>query len=731
MAAEALNTPDVYGFLDALGVEIKRSNGAWVRIACVQQEAHDDGDDSTASMDVNMESGGFNCHGCGITGNAATLAWLLGVNKADARRFVSTYGFKGVVTPTGSKRLPRQAPIQNSREPGDTADEPTMEKYRRQLRAAKATYDYHDESGRIIARKLRFEFTDNQSKKRKKSFAWWSPHPTERGEWRPGFGSNKPLLYNLPEVLAAKEAGTIVIVEGEKDADRLNSLDLPANVIGTTPPSGGSAAGKDEKWGEAHIEALTGARSVSIVADSDPIGLAHAHRIAASLRDVGVEVKLFQPAEGSDLSDHLDAGKTLGELIPVMPQAPAADEPVSEADDDNDELAATPAEVHEATDEDRQIVREQTGQLIDDVQAFLRRLVVVTDQEIVAVALWVLHTHAFRAYRITPYLEIFSPEKRCGKSTLMKCLSRLTWNAQKADNMSAAVMYRIVAEFKPTLLLDEADASFSGKSQHSEYAQAVRGILNSGYEEDGCVMRMTGKNHDVVGSFSTFCPKAIAGIQRLPETLQDRSISIELKRKRPNEDAEAWDQDIHPAQAQAIHDRLVTWGVHATPVLRTIRPEREETFNDRANDIWGPLFAVAIVAEGDWPEKARSAALLLSQQEEQIGFGIETLLAIQELFEEGGDELDRLTSTEIIAGLRRNKEGPWGSWWDERANNNLGGPTQKAPRSLATGLLRHQARQAPLSRPRWNAPGIPPNRLHRSLDALPHVREHAGYKRMA
>src|SRR4051812_49994641 len=39
-------------------------------------------------------------------------------------------------------------------------------------------------------------------------------------------------------------------------------------------------------------------------------------------------------------------------------------------------------------------------------------------------------------------------------------------------------------------------------------------------------------------SFSTWCPKAIAAIGRLPETLADRCIVITMQRKRPGEKCE-------------------------------------------------------------------------------------------------------------------------------------------------------------------------------------------------
>ncbi len=48
--------------------------------------------------------------------------------------------------------------------------------------------------------------------------------------------------------------------------------------------------------------------------------------------------------------------------------------------------------------------------------------------------------------------------------------------------VSAAVLPRKIDEERPTLLLDESDAAFGAKS---DYSEALRGILNSGYRRSG------------------------------------------------------------------------------------------------------------------------------------------------------------------------------------------------------------------------------------------------------
>jgi hypothetical protein len=106
--------------------------------------------------------------------------------------------------------------------------------------------------------------------------------------------------------------------------------------------------------------------------------------------------------------------------------------------------------------EDRRLV-----EALARVERFLRRYVVFARPEtIVAVVLWVAHTHAIERADATPYLAISSPEKQSGKTRLLECLQLLAHDCSGiAITPTAATIYRsLVASPGATLLLDELDA---------------------------------------------------------------------------------------------------------------------------------------------------------------------------------------------------------------------------------------------------------------------------------
>jgi hypothetical protein len=78
----------------------------------------------------------------------------------------------------------------------------------------------------------------------------------------------------------------------------------------TTNPGGAG------KWRPEYTAELRGA-DVVIVADRDEPGRAHARQVASALQGVAAKVVIVEPAAGKDVSDHLAAGKKLGELVPV------------------------------------------------------------------------------------------------------------------------------------------------------------------------------------------------------------------------------------------------------------------------------------------------------------------------------------------------------------------------------------------------------------------------------
>jgi hypothetical protein len=166
-----------------------------------------------------------------------------------------------------------------------------------------ATYDYRDESGELLYQVVRLEPKDFRQRR-----------PDGAGGWEWSVKGVRRVLYRLPELLTALAAGdTVYVVEGEKDADRLHAEGHVA-----TCNVGGAG-----KWRPEYAEVFRGSSSevrMRIVADRDDTGYGHAIDVAASLRNVGANVRVFEAAIGKDLSDHLDASRTLEELVEIDPE---------------------------------------------------------------------------------------------------------------------------------------------------------------------------------------------------------------------------------------------------------------------------------------------------------------------------------------------------------------------------------------------------------------------------
>ena len=102
---------------------------------------------------------------------------------------------------------------------------------------------------------------------------------------------------------------------------------------------------------------------------------------------------------------------------------------------------------------------------------------------------------------------------------------------------------------------------------------------------------------------------ALSGIGDLPETVRDRSIEIEMKRKLHSETVKRL-RRRDGADLNEIARKLARWSLDSIDKLRTAEPTVPDGLNDRAADAWEPLVALADLSGGDWPIRARAAASL-------------------------------------------------------------------------------------------------------------------------
>jgi putative DNA primase/helicase len=298
----------------------------------------------------------------------------------------------------------------------------------------------------------------------------------------------------------------------------------------------------------------------------------------------------------------------------------------------------------------------ECAELLDKLGQTLRRYIKLPEHAITAICLWVVHAHAIDCTEIAPVLAIESPEKRCGKTTLLSVIQVLVPRALTAANMSSAAVFRAVEAFAPTLIIDEADTFLTPEKPE------LIGILNSSHVRAGAyVVRVVGDNHEVK-TFSTWCAKAIALIGGLPGTLQDRSIIVRMRRKQRDESVERLRLDRVDALRE-LCSKAARWVADHAETLRSCDPVMPCELNDRAVDNWRPLLAIADMASEAWSEKARSAARNLSgssQDDEDLSKGVLLLRDCQRVFANTGAV--QLGAELLVTSLCGLDETPWAEW---------------------------------------------------------------------
>ncbi|MGZ5566321.1 MAG: DUF3631 domain-containing protein, partial [Limisphaerales bacterium] len=96
-----------------------------------------------------------------------------------------------------------------------------------------------------------------------------------------------------------------------------------------------------------------------------------------------------------------------------------------------------------------------------------------------------------------------------------------------------------------------------------------------------------------LASFSCWCPKVMAAIGRLPDTLADRCIVIRMQRKSNGESCER----LRLLDAEALRRKCARFVMDHRDVIALARPQIPQELNDRAADIWEPLLVLADLAE--------------------------------------------------------------------------------------------------------------------------------------
>ena len=249
----------------AAGLQPGKKVGQEVLYTCPRHE------DKHPSLSIHPGKNVWMCGPCAAHGNAWKLAAFIGgVNPDDRSAVTSWLRDHGLLNGNGQATL------------------------------IVATYDYVDEAGALLYQIVR---------KEPKGFR--QRRPDGNGGWVWNIEGVRRVPYRLPEW---KDKPIVYIVEGEKDADALWKLGIPA----TCNPMGAG------KWRDDYDQYFKGKRVV-IFPDNDVEGEKHAKDVARHLLPVAEAVKIVRlpnlPPKG-DVSDWIVGGGTREQLAKILSETP-------------------------------------------------------------------------------------------------------------------------------------------------------------------------------------------------------------------------------------------------------------------------------------------------------------------------------------------------------------------------------------------------------------------------
>jgi hypothetical protein len=306
------------------------------------------------------------------------------------------------------------------------------------------------------------------------------------------------------------------------------------------------------------------------------------------------------------------------------------------------------------------------AEVLDAVHAELTRYVVFPCPEAAdAVTLYAAATHAAPHLEFAARLVIKSPVKRCGKSRLQDVLGPLVCRPLLTSDISAAALVRSISvNSPPTIMLDEADTTFGKALKNDEKAEHLRGILNAGFGRDRPYKRWDVTTRSVENC-PTFAMAVLAGIGSLPDTIEDRAVIINMRRKTGAERVRKFRIRKDKRRVAETGERLAGWVAEIARQAGDAEPVMPPELDDRAEDVWEALIAVADLAGGDWPARARRAARVLTAARSADGTLPERLLAdVRAVF--GG--ADKMRTADILDALHKIDEAPWRDYYGRPLN---------------------------------------------------------------
>jgi putative DNA primase/helicase len=301
-----------------------------------------------------------------------------------------------------------------------------------------------------------------------------------------------------------------------------------------------------------------------------------------------------------------------------------------------------------------------TRALLGELTAQIERYVVIHQREAAtAIVLWTCFAWCHDIATFSPILVIQSGDIEGGKTTASKVISLLTPRARVIAEPTGPSLYRYVDRHHPTLIVDDADRLLAHRPDLAH-------IVNVSLTRGALIHRTDVKGRTL--AFDPFCPKVLNGINLLahlqPGT-RSRCITVGLLPKLAHEKVVSLRHTVEDETFVTLQRKLLRWASDNMSALKKATPAMPEGFANRLEENFVLLFAIADLAGGDWPKKARAAARRLAGEHNEPSTGKRLLAAFRDLFAKHGKVLASDRVAELLAA---DEEGEWANYRGHRIN---------------------------------------------------------------
>jgi len=305
--------------------------------------------------------------------------------------------------------------------------------------------------------------------------------------------------------------------------------------------------------------------------------------------------------------------------------------------------------------------------LLGAIEAKFRRYVVAADAIVTVSTLYAPFTYVVEVATHAPKLVFTFPERDAGKSIAQDVLYWMVLRPYAAVEATGAAVYRIIDRLRPTLCLDEADTAFKRRTMLAH-------IVNASWANNKRKVPRAGSRGKSIDEFDVYGAQLISmrGLN-MPDTTLSRSIVCFIWPKLASEVVEEFtyqDDD----EFKVIRRKLLRFAVDNAVILRDAKPNFPPGFNNRIRTNWKMLLAIAELADGEWPERVRKAALELEADRDEPDEGIRLFQGLKDVW----GSVEERTSESVCEALA---EHPSGEWVDFRGKGPI------SPHQLAA-LLR-------------------------------------------